>query len=230
VNSGIRSIIVVFLLGVVPAFSQDSLSCDVRLFRLINEQQNPEQTGFFEVLDKTSLPSFAIVPVSYGAYHLARGGSFFSDDVVVLITAQMSTLATTTLLKVITDRSRPFEALHAVRLKHEWSATGSSFPSGHTSMAFAVATFFSLRYPNSYVWIPAFAWAGAIGYGRMYLGVHYPTDVLAGMLIGSAVAWGVWQNRAGLIRAKDRLFGIEKPSERFGEASVPILRFSLVFN
>lgn len=65
----------------------------------------------------------------------------------------------------------------------------NSFPSGHTSEAFSMATSLSMKYPKWYVIVPAFAYAGYTGYSRLYLGVHYPTDVLAGAIVGSGSAW-----------------------------------------
>jgi membrane-associated phospholipid phosphatase len=61
---------------------------------------------------------------------------------------------------------------------------GESFPSGHTSLAFATAMSVSLDYKRWYIVVPAFLWAGSVGYSRMYLGKHYPSDVLAGVVIG----------------------------------------------
>ena len=52
-------------------------------------------------------------------------------------------------------------------------------------MAFAAATTISLQYPKWYVIAPAFIYASGVGYSRMYLGVHYPTDVLAGAVLGA---------------------------------------------
>jgi undecaprenyl-diphosphatase len=63
-----------------------------------------------------------------------------------------------------------------------------SFPSGHTSSAFQWATGCALACPKWYVVVPAYAYACGIGYSRMYLGVHYPSDVLAGALVGGGSA------------------------------------------
>jgi undecaprenyl-diphosphatase len=90
----------------------------------------------------------------------------------------------TTLLKTTIDRARPFVTYPDDIHKH--SVAGSkSYPSGHTSMAFAAATSISLQYPKWYVIAPAFIYASGVGYSRMYLGVHYPTDVLAGAVLGA---------------------------------------------
>ena len=74
----------------------------------------------------------------------------------------------------------------------EWRPDNSdqkSFPSGHTSMAFCTATSLSLLYPYWYVVVPSMLWATSVGFSRLYLGVHYPTDVLTGALLGAGVAW-----------------------------------------
>jgi membrane-associated phospholipid phosphatase len=56
-------------------------------------------------------------------------------------------------------------------------------------MAFATATSLSLVCPKWYVILPSFTYASLMGYSRMYLGVHYPSDVLIGALIGSGSAY-----------------------------------------
>lgn len=89
--------------------------------------------------------------------------------------------------KHIINRDRPAEKdptfIAVLDLKHH------SFPSGHTSIAFSTATALTLSYPRWYVWIPAYSYAALAGYSRLYLGVHYPTDVLAGALTGSGSAF-----------------------------------------
>jgi undecaprenyl-diphosphatase len=96
------------------------------------------------------------------------------------------------IMKQLIKRSRPCDAL--VRVKKRVSpADLFSFPSGHTAAAFVIATLLSDVFPS--LTIPAYLWALSVGVSRMYLGVHYPTDVLAGLLIGilsAAAALGVF--------------------------------------
>ncbi|PTR01683.1 undecaprenyl-diphosphatase [Mucilaginibacter yixingensis] len=94
----------------------------------------------------------------------------------------------TVLLKDVIHRQRPYLAYPNI-ITGKMNSTDSSFPSGHTSAAFATATSLSLAFPKWYVIAPSFAYAGAVGYSRMYLGVHYPSDVLAGAVIGAGSAF-----------------------------------------
>lgn len=90
-------------------------------------------------------------------------------------------------LKYGVHRERPF-ASHSSLIYKKTEAGSLSFPSGHTSSAFQLATSLSMAFPRWYVVVPAYGYACAIGYSRMYLGAHYPTDVLAGAIVGSGSA------------------------------------------
>jgi undecaprenyl-diphosphatase len=66
-------------------------------------------------------------------------------------------------------------------------AGGFSFPSNHSVNNFAAAFFFYKLYPN--LKIPLFVTASLIALSRVYLGVHYPSDILGGTIIGSAIGY-----------------------------------------
>ena len=91
------------------------------------------------------------------------------------------------LLKNIVARTRPFDIITTVGLLIK-PPTDFSFPSGHTSAAFAAATALLLC-KNKLPGIPALVLAVLIAFSRLYLYVHFPSDVLGGIVLGVAVAF-----------------------------------------
>lgn len=85
------------------------------------------------------------------------------------------------LMKSFIKRDRPCESLSEV-YKRISPSDRFSFPSGHTAAAVVIATLISYFFPL--FCLPAFIWALLVGFSRIYLGVHYPTDVLASLFIG----------------------------------------------
>lgn len=105
-------------------------------------------------------------------------------------------------VKRIVNRQRPFEKYDFIVKRYD-EKNGRSFPSGHTSSAFCVATSLSLQYQKWYVIVPAYVWAGSVGWGRMYQGVHYPSDVLAGAVVGAGSAWLGYKVQRWMNKEKD---------------------------
>lgn len=100
-------------------------------------------------------------------------------------------IVTNLLLKNIVARPRPFAEIEAL-IPLIAKPTDFSFPSGHTTASFAVALVMLRMLPKK-IGIPAVVLAALVAFSRLYLGVHYPTDVLVGFvvaLVGSTVA--VW--------------------------------------
>ena len=101
----------------------------------------------------------------------------------------------THLIKIGVNRTRPADR-YPDEIFVNTPTHNQSFPSGHTSLAFATATTLSMQYKKWYVTIPAYAWASSVAYSRMYLGKHYPTDVLAGAAVGIGTSLaGHWFNQ-----------------------------------
>jgi membrane-associated phospholipid phosphatase len=107
---------------------------------------------------------------------------FYKMVAVMIIAALMSTT-----LKSLISRERPFVTYPDIVKLSE--AGNSSFPSGHTLEGFAVAMAFSILVPKRKFFIPVFIWVSLVAYTRMALGVHYPSDVLGGMIIGCFIGW-----------------------------------------
>ena len=96
-------------------------------------------------------------------------------------------VATNLILKNWIARIRPYEVIDGLNLMIE-RQRDFSFPSGHTTNSFAAACVIFGMAPRRYG-VPALILAALISLSRLYVGVHYPTDVLAGALIGCLAAW-----------------------------------------
>jgi membrane-associated phospholipid phosphatase len=106
--------------------------------------------------------------------------------------AQGLNIAATEILKRSFKKQRPCEAFpEQICLRQK--THGSSFPSGHTSNAFCLATSLTLSSKKWYVAVPAFTFAGIVAYSRMRLGAHYPGDVVMGIVVGVASSVLTWQ-------------------------------------
>lgn len=102
----------------------------------------------------------------------------------MLLTGGLS-LAVYKLLKRGTSRPRPYQA-HAAIQRHGPALDQYSFPSGHTMHAVGFTVALGLHLPLLALLVTPFA--GLVAMSRLVLGLHYPSDVLAGALIGSGVA------------------------------------------
>ena len=105
---------------------------------------------------------------------------------LALVSLVFSALIDNVILKNVVARTRPYDVIEGLT-----SLVGAqkdySFPSGHTGSAFAAAVVMFLGLPKK-CGIPILVFACLMGLSRLYVGVHYPSDVLGGALIGTGIA------------------------------------------
>ena len=101
-----------------------------------------------------------------------------------------SLLLTNLCLKPLVDRVRPYEVIEGLKAMVT-PGDVQSFPSGHTSAAFAAVLAWCGYLPKKWMGAAAVTAATLMGLSRLYVGVHYPTDVLAGACAGALCAWVV---------------------------------------
>jgi membrane-associated phospholipid phosphatase len=101
-----------------------------------------------------------------------------------LVAVGISSLTINAVVKVLLPRRRP-ERSGTGKGDHVRMPTSSSFPSGHSASAFAFATAASTQLPQAS--LPLYGLATIVGYSRVHTGVHYPSDVLTGAVLGSAI-------------------------------------------
>ena len=112
--------------------------------------------------------------------------------VVVII---LSDQASVHLFKDVVERLRPchepdIEGLVHIVRDHCGGSYG--FVSSHAANTFGLAVFTGFFVRNRYYWTGMLVWALLVGYSRIYLGVHYPGDILCGAILGALIAKGVY--------------------------------------
>ena len=162
---------------------------DDRILINLAENRTPEQTGFFLFLSNHNDWVNIGVPAGLLAGGIIGNDKRMRQNALYVASSSAVNALATILIKKLVKRPRPF--LANVKIKAVYHPREYSFPSGHTSTAFTTATALSQAYPKWYVVVPSYLWAGSVSFSRLYLGVHYPTDVAAGALLGTGTAFSL---------------------------------------
>lgn len=164
------------------------LQSDRQLFTFLNQGlSNP----LFDIIlpfvtDLNRKPIGLVLIVILWLLLLVKGGTNGRVAALLLIpTIVLSDQLNSFWLKFIVERLRPCHELLDVRLL-VGCGSGYSFPSSHAVNNFAAALILSYFVPR-WTWA-FFTFAGIVGFSRVYVGVHYPSDVLAGAIVGMAIA------------------------------------------
>jgi membrane-associated phospholipid phosphatase len=170
-------------------------NADIRLLRKIYSPNALPSDGFFRFMSNSVSPVAISVPTFYFGMSLFQKEKNIRQNVWMQRTIRSGlSIGGAGLisysLKYSIRRERPFDRYPDIVPKTH-PATWS-FPSGHTTFAFATATIVSLNHRKWYITVPMYAWAATVGYSRLHLGAHFPTDVLGGMVIGTGSSFLVY--------------------------------------
>ncbi|MFM6975786.1 MAG: phosphatase PAP2 family protein [Sphingobacteriaceae bacterium] len=172
---------------------------DIRVLNCINSPSEGDPDNGLKYLSDHAFIIDAGVPLGLIAAGYIKNDIDLRNKGLAIAASFVGNTLITTALKDLIKRPRPFETYPDLIYKKS-NAGSYSFPSGHTSSVFSTATSLSLHFPKWYVIIPAYTYAVGVGYTRMDLGVHYPSDVIAGAIIGSGTAYLSWKINKALKR------------------------------
>ncbi len=178
------SCILVFLLTNLRCSAQNF---DIDMLRSINRSRSSYGDNVMMGFTNSVYPVSGLVPITELIVGYARHDKQTVDHGWEAAAGVGLNAIVTFGLKDIVSRKRPYVTYPDIQPYQH--VTDASFPSGHTSFSFCSATSLSICWPKWYVIVPSYLWAATVGYSRMYLGMHYPTDVLTGALIGTGSAW-----------------------------------------
>lgn len=153
---------------------------DINILRIIN---NSWKCRFLDAImpAMTYLGSFSFMFIFCTVAFLLSSTLLHVMAIKAMISITIST-GIGKLLKISVTRLRPFIDIPNLNIK-KIGIDKYSFPSGHTTGAFSLAVIIALYFPIfGLITIPL---ACGVGFSRIYIGVHYPTDVIVGMFIGS---------------------------------------------
>jgi undecaprenyl-diphosphatase len=153
---------------------KELIDLDARLFLEVREQYATGLKSFMLVF--TELGSLAVWFLAIPLLWLVRK----KEGAVTLLVALMMVIIVAVSMKYGVDRPRPFDVIQAV--DPIYRPIDPSFPSAHAMTAFAGAVAVGIKWKKTLV--PLLALAAAVGYSRVYIGVHFPYDVASGALIG----------------------------------------------
>lgn len=165
---------------------------DQAVFDAVADTPTPSLDRFVVVVSKAA--DYSRLWLAIAAVVAAVGGGRGRRAAGVGISALGLASAVTNLgLKPMADRRRPTRSdtdrvSDSRRVRRPVSA---SFPSGHTAAAFAFAS--ATGEAATPTWVPLHLAASLVGYSRVHTGVHYPSDVAAGALVGALCGWTVRQ-------------------------------------
>jgi len=179
---------------------------DTDFFLFLNGiHSEPLDVIMFQITNKVNWIPLYLFLIFIAVKDLKRESIWLILGVILLIL--LTDLIVSGVMKPYFERLRPSRdpALEGlVHIVNEYRGGMYSFASGHAATSFCLATFMwlALSKVRSWIWI-LFLWAAVFSYSRIYLGVHYPGDILAGAAIGSLIAIAGYRMYTWLFRIRE---------------------------
>lgn len=177
--------------GIIIAMTGASFSLDKKIRNDVLAKQNNNQTRITDWGEKFGRPVYATILSGL----LYSSGLLFKEKHLretgqILAEAMICTGLYTQLLKISLGRARPYKDegnLEIELLEFEFDSSENSLPSGHTSIAFTVATVLSERIDNIYASMALYSFASLTAYQRIYSDVHWLSDTILGAALGTVI-------------------------------------------
>ena len=171
---------------------------------------NPFFDALFSAITMLGEQYFAIIVISYIYWNVSKKYGF------MIAFSYIISVFANSLLKIAFNTQRPFQVLDTIEGKRLHTATGYAFPSGHTQGTASLWAAWASMVKRKWFWAIAISAALLVAVSRLYLGVHWPVDVLGGLFFG-------WIIAIPLFLFLDKIYDDKKKIKRFIISTLAII-------
>lgn len=174
--------ILLFLIFGLNGLLVNAQNFEYKMIEALQSNRAPSSDKFYYQLSQSADAVGIATPIALGVRYLTHKSDKTKVDFLSSCVSTLGTYGLGYILKKSINRDRPFNT-YPEFVPYTFKTSGS-MPSGSTAIAFTSATNLTLAYKKWYVAVPAFSYATAVGFSRVKLAEHYPTDVAAGAVLG----------------------------------------------
>lgn len=162
---------------------------DRELFLYLNSKHTPWLDPIMYLV--STYTAWALVCTSIIVFMVYRDRIWGQRAAVFMLLGVAINSITNNIIKILIMRPRPSNELDLQDIIHQLGDPDNhySFFSAHSSNSICLALFSTLYFKNKYYGIIIFAWAMTVAYSRIYVGRHYPIDIVSGILFGLLTGW-----------------------------------------